>query len=99
MGAPPVRPGGERPPKPGADSEEAAPPNKLLFVSDIPDVSAKEMLQSLFGQYNGLSSIRITPRGALIDFDNDLNSSIAMQGLQDFKYDATRSLKIVFAKK
>ena len=80
--------------------ETAAPPNKILFVQGLPEASNADMLTMLFQQFPGLKEVRMVearPGIAFVEFDNDMQSSVAMSGLQNFKI-ADKQMAITFAK-
>ena len=85
------------------DSGEAAPPNKLLFVSNLPAETPAEALKALFGQYDGLRDMRLSTKAgkgiAFIEFGDEFQASTALQGLQGFKLTPTDEMSVVFAKK
>lgn len=58
------------------------------------------MLTMLFQQFPGLKEVRMVearPGIAFVEFDNDMQSSVAMSGLQNFKI-ADKQMAITFAK-
>lgn len=60
------------------------------------------MLQLLFTQYPGFKEVRMIeakPGIAFVEFDDDVQSSVAMQALQGFKITAQNAMAIAFAKK
>lgn len=60
------------------------------------------MLEFLFRQYPGFKEIRMVaakPGIAFAEFEDDAKSSMAMQGLQDFKITPQFPMLISFAKK
>ena len=80
--------------------ETAAPPNKILFVQGLPEASNADMLTMLFQQFPGLKEVRMVearPGIAFVEFENDMQSSVAMSGLQHFKI-ADKQMAITFAK-
>ncbi|KAF1323223.1 U1 small nuclear ribonucleoprotein a, partial [Globisporangium splendens] len=77
-------------------------PNKILFLQDLPESCNKEMLSVLFKQYHGFKEVRMVPgkKGlAFVEFGDDAQASIALQGLYGFKLTPTDALKVSFAKK
>jgi len=76
-------------------------PNKILFVEGLPDEFPPVALQMLFQQYPGFTEARQVPGKegiAFIEFENDGQSTTAMNGLQGFKVTNSNNLKISFAK-
>lgn len=91
--------GGAEPSKPAAHS--TIPPNKLLFVENLPAATNDRMLMKLFQQFPGFQEVRMVeskPGIAFVEFENDLQSSVAMSGLQGFKVTPQNQMQISFAK-
>lgn len=60
------------------------------------------MLELLFKQYPGFREVRMVeakPGIAFVEFDDDSQSSVAMQDLQGFKITAQNPMAISYAKK
>ena len=88
-------------PKGGA-AEGPAPPNKILFVQHLPQETTPMMLQMLFCQYPGFKEVRMVeakPGIAFVEFADELQATIAMQGLQSFKITPHYPMLITYAKK
>ncbi|KAL5974717.1 hypothetical protein ACLOJK_031387 [Asimina triloba] len=86
--------------KPGAD--EAAAPNNILFIQNLPHETQSRMLQMLFEQYPGFKEVRMIeakPGIAFVEFGDDVQASIAMQALQGFKITPQNPMSITYAKK
>jgi len=78
------------------------PPNKILFVENLPEGCTDLMLQMLFQQFPGFKEVRMVQgkQGiAFVEFENEVEGSIAMNGLQHFKIIPTHLMVISFAKK
>lgn len=91
--------GGTEPAKPAAHSE--IPANKLLFVENLPAATTDKMLMKLFEQFPGFKEVRMVeakPGIAFVEFETDMQSSVAMAGLQNFKVTPTNQMQISFAK-
>lgn len=59
------------------------------------------MLQMLFNQYAGLKDVRMVeakPGIAFVEYENEMQSTVAMQALQGFKIKQNQML-ITYAKK
>lgn len=83
-------------------AEAPAPPHKILFVQGLPAETTDSMLSMLFQQFPGYKETRMVeakPGIAFVEFDNDMQASAAMSGLQGFKVTATDAMNITFAKK
>ncbi|RLN54211.1 hypothetical protein BBJ29_008118 [Phytophthora kernoviae] len=77
-------------------------PNKILFLEALPESCNKEMLSVLFKQYHGFKEVRMVPgkKGlAFVEFGDEAQAAIALQGLFGFKLTPTDVLKVSFAKK
>lgn len=60
------------------------------------------MLEMLFEQYPGFKEVRLIeakPGIAFVDFEDEVQSSMAMQALQGFKITPQNPMMITFAKK
>lgn len=87
--------------KPGK-SDEAAAPNNILFVQNLPFETTSMMLQLLFQQYPGFREVRMIeakPGIAFVEYEDDVQSSAAMDALQGFKINPQSPMAISFAKK
>ncbi|KAJ0393869.1 hypothetical protein ATCC90586_004881 [Pythium insidiosum] len=88
------------PPPPPPPAQAA--PNKILFLQDLPDSCSAEILSTLFKQYHGFQEVRLVPgkKGlAFVEFGDEAQAAIAMQGLFGFRLTPTDTLKVSFAKK
>ncbi|XP_073271312.1 U2 small nuclear ribonucleoprotein B'' 2-like isoform X2 [Primulina huaijiensis] len=82
--------------------EAAMEPNHILFIENLPYETNIMMLELLFKQYPGFREVRMVeakPGIAFVEFDDDSQSSVAMQDLQGFKITAQNPMAITFAKK
>lgn len=78
------------------------PPNKILFITELPDDTTQNMLQVLFAQHQGFKEVRMIPSRpdiAFVEYDNEFQSGVAKQFLQGYKISEGGNLKIDFAKK
>lgn len=80
-----------------------APPNKKLFVENLPNEATDLMLSVLFQQYPGYQSclvVDVPNKGkvAFIEFQEIFQATAAMDALQAFKVTATHLMKISYAK-
>jgi len=78
------------------------PPHKILFVENLPEATTDRMLAKLFQQFPGYAEVRMVdakPGIAFVEFENDMQASVAMSGLQGFKVTAQHPMKITYAKK
>ncbi|EGG17542.1 U2 small nuclear ribonucleoprotein B [Cavenderia fasciculata] len=77
-----------------------APPNRILFVENLPDNCQEMMIQMLFSQFPGFQSVNMTTarKGvAFVEYDDDIKSGLAMSHLQGFKVTSDRPMVISFA--
>lgn len=95
----------EAPPK-QAEVASAAPtvalPNQILFVENLPEQVNEMMLSMLFQQFPGFKEVRLVPGKstiAFIEFESEMQSGVAMTGLQNFKITPTNLMKITYAKR
>lgn len=87
--------------KPGTE-EAAAEPNNILFIQNLPYETNSMMLELLFKQYPGFREVRMVeakPGIAFVEFEDDSQSSVAMQDLQGFKITSQNPMAITYAKK
>ncbi|XP_011080759.1 U2 small nuclear ribonucleoprotein B'' [Sesamum indicum] len=87
--------------KPGPQ-EAAAEPNNILFIQNLPYETNSMMLELLFKQYPGFREVRMVeakPGIAFVEFEDDSQSSVAMQDLQGFKITSQNPMAITYAKK
>ncbi|KAK8942115.1 U2 small nuclear ribonucleoprotein B'' 2 [Platanthera guangdongensis] len=86
----------------GSSSQEAVPPNSILFIQNLPLETTSMMLQILFQQYPGFKEVRMIeakPGIAFVEFGDDMQASIAMQALQGFKITPQNPMAVTYAKK
>ncbi|KAK9139325.1 hypothetical protein Scep_009006 [Stephania cephalantha] len=82
--------------------EAPAPPNNILFVQNLPHETTPMMLQMLFCQYPGFKEVRMIdakPGIAFIEYGDEMQSTVATQGLQGFKITPQYPMVITYAKK
>jgi U2 small nuclear ribonucleoprotein B'' len=75
------------------------PPNKVLFVQNLPEDCSDLMLQPLFQAYPGFKEVRLVPGGkgmAFVEFANELDSGRAMVDLQGFRITLENPIGISF---
>ncbi|CCD72715.1 RRM domain-containing protein [Caenorhabditis elegans] len=79
-----------------------APPNKILFCTNLPDSATAEMLEIMFNQFAGLKDIRMVPNRpgiAFVEFDTDSLAIPARTTLNNFKISAEHTMRVDYAKK
>ncbi|MEW5302248.1 MAG: hypothetical protein WDW36_005050 [Sanguina aurantia] len=85
----------------GLSGDATAPPHKILFVERLPEATNDAMLSMLFQQFPGFREVRMVeakPGIAFVEFDNDMQASVSMSGLQGFKITPTNAMAISYAK-
>lgn len=80
------------------------PPNKILFIQNLPAEATDRMLEALFSQYQGYREVRMVPAKkdiAFVEFETETEATAAKQGLSNFKLtpDHEGGMKITFAKR
>ncbi|KAB5524581.1 hypothetical protein DKX38_022330 [Salix brachista] len=83
-------------------AQETIPPHNILFIQNLPHEATSMMLQVLFQQYPGFREVRMIeakPGIAFVEFEDDVQSSMAMQALQGFKITPQNPMAITYAKK
>jgi len=79
-----------------------APPNQILFLTNLPSETNEMMLSMLFNQFPGFKEVRLVPGRhdiAFVEFESEMQSAAARDALQGFKITPTTAMKINFAKK
>jgi len=78
------------------------PPNKILFVENLPDQCTDLMLSMLFQMYEGYKEVRMVAGKAgiaFVEFETEAQAGAAMVGLQHFKITPTNLMVISYSKK
>lgn len=82
--------------------EAPAAPNNILFVQNLPHETTPLMLQVLFRQYPGFKEVRMIeakPGISFVEYENEMQSTVAMHALQNFKIVGQNAMVITYAKK
>ncbi|GAA5880628.1 hypothetical protein JCM16303_004288 [Sporobolomyces ruberrimus] len=84
--------------------DEYLPPNKILFVQNLPDDTTKESLEALFRPYPNLIEVRTIPGRkniAFVEFTDEASSGVAREALHNSKQGGEDGpkLKVTNAKK
>eukprot|EP01126_Amoeba_proteus_P016290 TRINITY_DN1751_c0_g1_i4.p1 TRINITY_DN1751_c0_g1~~TRINITY_DN1751_c0_g1_i4.p1 ORF type:complete len:197 (+),score=35.88 TRINITY_DN1751_c0_g1_i4:127-717(+) len=77
------------------------PPNKVLFVQNLPENITGEQLTAVFSNCSGFKEVRIVPgnRGlAFVEFSDERQSGVAMSKFQNFRVE-NRAMYISFQKR
>lgn len=78
------------------------PPNKILFLTNLPEDANEAMLAMLFAPFVGYREIRMVPSRhdiAFVEFSSETEAATAKHGLQGFNIRPGHPLRITFAKK
>ncbi|KAI3430726.1 hypothetical protein D9Q98_005312 [Chlorella vulgaris] len=84
-----------------AAAVDVGQPNPRLFVEDLPSATTAAMLEMLFQQFPGCKEVTTVPAKpgiAFIQFETEMQASVAMTGLQGFKITPTNAMKITYSK-
>ncbi|KIY66730.1 RNA-binding domain-containing protein [Cylindrobasidium torrendii FP15055 ss-10] len=82
--------------------DEYLPPNKILFLQNLPETATKEQLTGLFAQYPNLYEVRLIPTKkdiAFVEYMDEESSTLAKDALHNHKLDGENKIKITFARK
>ena len=77
-------------------------PNKILFLTGLPEETNEAMLTILFNQFTGFKEVRLIPGRsdiAFVEFENEFLSGTAKEALNGFTLSPTHKMRITFAKK
>ena len=78
------------------------PPNRILFIQNLPQSATDQMLSMLFSQYPGFKEIRMVPGKpgiAFVEYETEANAGIARKELDNFKLTPTKEMKVEFAQR
>ncbi|GAM17495.1 hypothetical protein SAMD00019534_006700 [Acytostelium subglobosum LB1] len=98
----------KKPPRPRPATTPAAntlqprdePPNRILFIENLPDKCETVMIQMLFSQFQGFQTVNMptAKKGiAFVEFDDEVKSGVAMNHLQGFKVLPEKPMVISYA--
>jgi len=82
--------------------DEYLPPNKILFLQNLPESVTKDQLLTLFAQYPNLHEVRLIPTKkdiAFVEYMDEGSASAAKDALHNYKLDGENKIKITFARK
>lgn len=86
----------------GAQDVVDQEPNKILFLTCLPDETNESMLTILFSQFPGFREVRLIPGRsdiAFVEFENEYMSGTAKEALNGFSLSPTHKMRVTFAKK
>jgi RNA recognition motif-containing protein len=81
--------------------QQIEPPNKILFLQNVPETATQEQVATVFQQFPGFKEVQMVPgrKGiAFVEFEDEMHSAAAMSGLQGYRIDADHAFVITFAK-
>ncbi|CAG8524471.1 5972_t:CDS:2 [Paraglomus occultum] len=87
---------------PGATSDEFLPPNKILFIQNLPADVTEQSLTALFQQYPGFKEVRMIPTKkdiAFVEYDTEPQAMAAKETLADHQISPDHKIKITYARK
>ncbi|KAG6812719.1 hypothetical protein H0H92_001080 [Tricholoma furcatifolium] len=76
--------------------DEYLPPNKILFLQNLPENVTKDQLIALFSQYPNLYEVRLIPTKkdiAFVEFLDEGSSGTAKDALHNYKLDGENKIK------
>ncbi|KAH8094643.1 hypothetical protein BXZ70DRAFT_1072599 [Cristinia sonorae] len=82
--------------------DEYLPPNKILFLQNLPENVSKDQLTTLFSQYPNLYEVRLIPTKkdiAFVEYLDEGSATVAKDALHNYKLDGENKIKITFARK
>ncbi|KAH9923200.1 RNA-binding domain-containing protein [Epithele typhae] len=82
--------------------DEYLPPNKILFLQNLPETVTKDQLMGLFSQYPNLHEVRLIPTKkdiAFVEYLDEGSATVAKDALHNYKLDGENKIKITFARK
>lgn len=89
--------------QPMAMADDYLPPNKILFLQNLPAEATYEMLETLFQQYPGFKEVRLVPGKkdlAFVEYNSDLEAAAAKQQMNCFKFTPEHDgIKVTFARR
>ncbi|KAG1730699.1 uncharacterized protein EDB91DRAFT_1156646 [Suillus paluster] len=74
--------------------DEYLPPNKILFLQNLPESVTKDQLMALFSQYPNLHETI-----AFVEYMDEGSAGVAKDALHNYKLDGENKIKITFARK
>jgi len=82
--------------------DEYLPPNKILFLQNLPASVTKDQLTALFSQYPNLYEVRLIPSKkdiAFVEYVDENSATVAKEALHNYKLDGESKIKVTFARK
>jgi len=82
--------------------DEYLPPNKILFLQNLPESVTRDQLNALFSQYPNLYEVRIISTKkdiAFVEYLDEGSAMVAKDALHNYKLDGENKIKITFARR
>lgn len=82
--------------------EEYLPPNKILFIQNLPENYDVESLTSIFGPYEGFREVRLVPgrRGiAFVEYEAETGAITAKERTSGMMLGDGKAMKVVYQRK
>ena len=76
--------------------DEYLPPNKILFLQNLPESVTKDQLNTLFSQYPNLHEVRLVPSKkdiAFVEYLDEGSATVAKDALHNYKLDGENKIK------
>lgn len=93
---------GKRTNNPSANiPDEFLPPNKILFLQNLPESITQSMLMDLFSRYPGFREVRMIPTKrsiAFVEYETEPQAAVAKNELAGFAINE-QPMKVTFARK
>ena len=77
-------------------------PNKILFVTNLPDGTSEDMVKALFGQFPGYREVRLVPERsdlAFVEFESEETSATVKMRLDNFQVKPDHFMRVAYAKR
>ncbi|KZS93224.1 RNA binding protein [Sistotremastrum niveocremeum HHB9708] len=77
--------------------DEYLPPNKILFLQNLPESVEKDQLTSLFSQFPNLYEVRLIPSKkdiAFVEYLDEGSATVAKDALHNYKLDGENKIKV-----
>lgn len=79
--------------------DEYLPPNKILFVQNLPDDCDVEALTGVFGRFEGFREVRLVPgrRGiAFVEYENEAGAISAKENTAGMQLNGGKNIKVTY---
>ncbi|KAJ4419004.1 hypothetical protein N0V82_005229 [Gnomoniopsis sp. IMI 355080] len=79
--------------------DEYLPPNKILFVQNLPDDTDVDALTGVFGRFEGFREVRLVPgrRGiAFVEYENEAGAISAKENTAGMSLNGGKNIKVTY---